>query len=191
MNDIAKLIDQIRDLEEKVEAELTARRASMNYELYKKKAIFEKEVRDYHRKLRTGVLRFLSTSPFLTLLTTPVIYAMIVPIALLDICVTIYQQICFSAWGIRRVKRANYVVIDRQYLAYLNIIEKFNCVYCGYGNGVFAYAHEVSSRTEQYWCPIKHARRAKGQHGNTRDFLEYGDGEAWQERLEELRRKLK
>jgi hypothetical protein len=33
-----------------------------------------------------------------------------------------------------------------------------------YANGVFAYVREVGSRTEQYWCPIKHARRVLGVH---------------------------
>lgn len=30
-----------------------------------------------------------------------------------------------------------YVVFDRRHLAYLNAIEKLNCAYCEYGNGVF------------------------------------------------------
>ena len=58
-----------------------------------------------------------------------------------------------------QVKRSEYVIIDRNHLSYLNLIEAFNCVYCGYANGVIAYVREIASRTEQHWCPIKHALR--------------------------------
>ena len=189
--DIAALIAQIRELEDRVSSELAARRSEADYALHKKRVVFEEEIRKRHRQFKTGLISFLRTSPFLTLLTAPVIYAMIVPLAFLDLCVTIYQWICFSAWGVPKAKRADYVVIDRQYLAYLNAIEKLNCIYCGYGNGVIAFAHEVASRTEQYWCPIKHAREIKGSHGRSLDFIEYGDGEGWHKRLDELRSKIK
>jgi len=33
--------------------------------------------------------------------------------------------------------------MDRHHLAYLNVIEKLNCEYCGYANGVFAYVREI------------------------------------------------
>ena len=46
--------------------------------------------------------------------------------------------------------RGQYIVIDRHRLKYLNAIEKLNCVYCGYGNGVIAYARDIAGRTEQY-----------------------------------------
>jgi len=189
--DIAALIAQIRELEDRVSSELAARRSEADYALHKKRVVFEEEIRKRHRQFKTGLISFLRTSPFLTLLTAPVIYAMIVPLAFLDLCVTIYQWICFSAWGVPKAKRADYVVIDRQYLAYLNAIEKLNCIYCGYGNGVIALTHEVASRTEQYWCPIKHAREAKGTHARTLEFMDYGDAEGWQKRLDELRRKIK
>jgi hypothetical protein len=49
------------------------------------------------------------------------------------------------------------------------------CVYCGYANGVIAYARKIASRTEQYWCPIKHALRIRDPHVRYAQFLEYGD----------------
>jgi len=188
--ELAALVAQIRELEDRVSAELAARRADAGYALHKKRVVFEEEIRKRHRRLKTGLFRFLRTSPFLTILTAPVIYAMIIPLAFLDLSVTVYQCICFSAWGVPKARRGDYVVIDRQYLAYLNAVEKLNCVYCGYGNGVIAFAHEVASRTEQYWCPIKHARQTRGSHGRTLDFIEYGDAEGWHERLDELRSKI-
>lgn len=189
-NDIKELVEQIRKLEEQVTATLAATREAIEYEFQEKRVVFEREVSERHKKLRTGILKFLTGAPFLTLLTAPVIYALIFPLAFLDLSVSIYQRICFSAWGVVQVKRSEYVVIDRHYLAYLNGIEKLNCIYCGYGNGVIAYAREIAAKTEHYWCPIKHAHSSKGRHERTLDFFEYGDAESWRERLREMRRKI-
>jgi hypothetical protein len=82
------------------------------------------------------------------------------------------------------------MVFDRAGLRYLNALEKLNCAYCSYVNGVIAYVREVGSRTEQYWCPIKHARRVLGAHPRYRDFEEYGQGEQYKEKLDTLRAKL-
>jgi hypothetical protein len=103
----------------------------------------------------------------------------------------VYQAICFRAYGIPRVPRPLYIVVDRQHLAYLNGIEKLNCVFCGYANGVFAYVREVAGRTEQYWCPIRHARRVRTPHAHYREFVDYGDAEAYRKRLIPLRQELR
>jgi hypothetical protein len=89
------------------------------------------------------------------------------------------------------VKRQRYIVIDHQSLAYLNLIEKLNCLYCGYFNGLIAYVREVAARTEQYWCPVKHARRLAAMHSRYGKFLEYGDAEGYRRQLEEIRRDFK
>jgi hypothetical protein len=99
---------------------------------------FEHEARLAHRRLKQSIPRFLRESRVSSLLTAPVIDSLVLPIALLDIWITLYQAICFRAYVIARVRRSTYAVIDRQHLAYLNAIEKLNCVYCGYANGVFA-----------------------------------------------------
>ena len=119
------------------------------------------------------------------------IYSLIVPIALLDLWITAYQAICFRMYGIARVRRSGYIVIDRQHLAYLNGIEKLNCMYCGYANGVLAYVLEVAGRTEQFWCPIRHARRTRGSHAHYREFVDYGDAEGYKRELPVLRAELK
>lgn len=59
-----------------------------------------------------------------------------------------------------------------------------------YGNGVVAYAREIAARTEQYWCPIKHARRVHGSHGRYPAFFEHGDAEAFRRGLERLRQQF-
>jgi hypothetical protein len=47
-----------------------------------------------------------------------------------------------------------------------------------------------SLRTEQYWCPIKHARRVIGAHVQYAEFDDYGDAEAYRKRRQQDRRTL-
>ena len=82
-------------------------------------------------------------------------------------------------------------MIDRHHLSYLNGIEKMNCVYCGYFNGLGAYVQEVVARTEQYWCPIKHAKKLKTIHNRYKNFLDFGDAESYLGRAKKVRREFK
>ena len=104
---------------------------------------------------------------------------------------TLYQAVCFPVYRIEKVRRADYISIDRHHLAYLNGLEKLNCMYCGYGNGLLAYASEIAARTEAYWCPIKHARRMEGTHRHYPEFLEYGDAEGFKRKQTEVHEKTK
>ena len=122
--------------------------------------------------------------------TAPFIYVIILPALLFDLFVTIYQALCFPAYGIPKVNRADYIVFDRRNLAYLNILEKLNCGYCSYVNGLIAYTREIAARTEKYWCPIKHVRKLIAPHAHYAGFIEYGDAETYLAQLEELRREL-
>jgi len=139
------------------------------------------------KRYKEGLLRFVLHARPLVLLTAPVIYIGWIPFLLMDLFVTVFQFICFPVYGIPRVRRADYLVFDRQDLPYLNIIEKLNCFYCSYGNGVAAYAREVAARTEQYWCPIKHARRMLAAHDHYPKFFDHGDAEAYRLGLKLLR----
>lgn len=182
---IAALTERIRALEAELEAELAQRRAELRVGLEKGRALFEDEVLRRHRELRTHLVRYVLNAHPLVLLTSPVIYALIVPLALLDLAVTIYQAVCFPIYGIPKVRRRDYLVFDRHALAYLNALEKLNCAYCSYANGLIAYVREVAGRTEQYWCPIKHARRAIGAHAEYANFEDFGDAEGYRRRLEQ------
>jgi hypothetical protein len=102
-----------------------------------------------------------------------------------------YQWICFPIYKINKVKRSDYIVIDRHRLYYLNLIEKLNCLYCSYFNGLMGYISEIAARTEQYWCPIRHAKRLKSMHNNYKHFFDYGDSENFRNGLNDLRKKLK
>ncbi len=188
---IDDLLEHIARLERELEAEVDERRARWRYRIEAGRIRFEREVHLAHRRLKQSVPRFLRESSIPNLLTAPLIYSLVVPIALLDAWMSLYQTICFRVYGIARVRRCKYIVIDRQHLAYLNAIEKLNCMYCGYANGVFAYVREIAGRTEQYWCPIRHARRVRAPHEHYRDFVDYGDAEGYRRRLIPLRRELR
>ena len=181
--DIDALSAEIRKLEQKLEAEFARRRAGLRFGLERGRVVFEQEVVRRHKQMRTHVARYIFGARLATILTAPVIYSLIIPIALLDLWVSLYQAICFRAYRIPQVKRGRYMIFDRAALGYLNAIEKLNCAYCSYANGVFAYAREVGSRTEQYWCPIKHAKRAYGAHPRYAAFEDYGDGAVYREHL--------
>lgn len=187
---IDDLLERAADLERQIEAELNARRRQWHYRVFKGRVLFARRARTALSRLRLSIPRYLRDSRPLHLVTAPVIYSLLAPVALLDAWVTAYQWICFPVFGITRVSRSAYVVIDRHRLPYLNGIEKLNCVYCGYANGVFAYVREVAGRTEQFWCPIRHAKRVRAPHPHYRDFVDYGDAEGYQHRLPVLRQAL-
>lgn len=142
------------------------------------------------KQLRTSLWNYVKGARLSVVVTAPFIYAVIFPAMLLDLFVTVFQALCFPAYGIPKVKRSDYIVFDRQNLAYLNILEKINCGYCSYVNGLFAYVREIGARTEKYWCPIKHVRKLIAPHAHYADFVEYGDAEAYHEQLENLRQAL-
>jgi len=191
VTDINELVAEIRRLQDQVEARWEVLRQQFHYTLEGRKVRFAGEMRRLHQRHRIGLLRYLGDTPPLHIITAPVIYAMIVPLALVDVTLLLYQHICFRAYGVPRVVRMDYLVIDRHQLDYLNGIEKINCVYCGYANGLMSFALEVVARTEQFWCPIKHARRIRGAHARYHAFSDYGDAESYQTELLELREKLR
>jgi len=176
---IQALLEKLQELDGELEAELQRQRDEFHYTIKKKRVRFEEEVRKHHKELRKGMIRFIRESRIMGLLVAPVIYALIVPIVLLDIAVSLFQMVCFPVYGIKKVPREDFIVVDRHHLSYLNGIEKLNCAYCGYANGVLAWTREIAGRTEEYWCPIKHARRTQGQHRRYYDFAEYGDAEGY------------
>ncbi|MEX2454060.1 MAG: hypothetical protein WD470_05115 [Rhodospirillaceae bacterium] len=186
-DEIEDMVRRLVRLEDEIERRLEAQRDLLEYRIDRKRAVFEESTLRRHRQIRTGVLTFLRRSRFAALLVAPAVYGLVVPIALLDLALSVFQRVCFSAWGMERVRRTDFVIVDRHRLAYLNGIEKLNCAYCGYANGVIAYAREIAGRTEQYWCPIKHALRMRSPHVRYRGFVAYGDADGFRARLDALR----
>lgn len=187
---IDELILKIRVLEEELEAEFGKKRADFKFIMGEKRACFAEEVARQQQRLRTGMLRYIIDIPLLSILAAPVIYAGIVPFMLMDLFLFIYQSVCFPVYGIPKVKRSEYLVFDREDLPYLNLIEKFGCFYCAYANGLAGFVREIAARTEQYFCPIKHARRILAAHERYPRFFEYGDAESYTKGLERLRKDL-
>lgn len=151
----------------------------------------EKDLSRDARAFRQSIPAFIRESSVAALATAPVIYSVLPVFLLLDAWVTAYQWVCFPVYGIARVVRRSYFVVDRHKLAYLNGIEKVNCVYCSYANGVIAYVREIAGRTEQYWCPIKHARAIPTPHARYHLFFDYGDARAYRHQLTGMRRALR
>jgi hypothetical protein len=191
MNDkIRQLMAQISTLEDELRTALHAQETRMFFQIRGKRVEFAHNIKVTHRRLRRGIMRWIVTDRPQNFLTGPVIYGMAIPLLLLDLCVTFYQATCFPIYRIAKVRRGDYIVIDRQYLGYLNFYERFHCTFCAYANGLVAYIGEIVARTEQYFCPIKHARKVLGTHARYARFLEYGEADDYHAKLERLRVEL-
>lgn len=185
---ISELVSKIKDLEEEVEAEVAKRRTELHFSLEEKKVRFEQTILEEHRRLKTGLFQYLRQAKLRNVLSAPIIYGMFFPLLLLDLSVSIYQWTCFPLYRIPIVRREDFFIYDRHHLAYLNIIEKFHCAYCAYANGLAAYIKHIIALTEQYWCPIKHARRILEAHSRYGHFVDFGDAETYRKKLDVLRR---
>jgi hypothetical protein len=158
---------------------------------YAERVWFDSRRQHVQRRLRPSLATYIREGSPLNLLTVPLVYSLVLPIVLLDVWVTAYQRVCFPVYGIPRVPRARYLVVDRHELPYLNAIEKVHCALCTYANGVIAYAREVAARTEQYWCPIKHASAIPAPHARYHLFVDYGDAEGYRTGLQAIRGTLR
>lgn len=184
---ITQILAQMAALENDLRTAVQEQESKMFFQIKGKRVDFESSVKAAHRKLKKNFFRWLVTDRPQNLITGPIIYAMIFPLMMLDICVSFYQWACFPIYGITRVRRADYIVFDRRHLGYLNFIEKFHCTYCEYGNGLMSYMAEILARTEEYFCPIKHAHKILGTHTRYNRFLDYGDAADYEAKLEEYR----
>jgi hypothetical protein len=184
---INELLLQMATLEDELRTAVHNQESRMFFQIKGKRVEFDRSVREAHGKLKTTLWRWLVTNRPQNLITGPLIYGMVIPLLMLDLCVTVYQWACFPIYGITKVRRADYLVFDRRHLAYLNLIEKFHCTYCEYGNGLMGYMAEILARTEQYFCPIKHAHKILGTHGRYNRFLDYGEADAYEAKLEAYR----
>ncbi len=192
MNDkIREIIDEIEEMKLKLAAEIDKQESHISYEIKNGYVTFEKEVLAKQKENMKNLLSWLGEVPLLHFLIAPLIYAMVIPAIFVDVTLFIYQQVVFRVFKFKLVKRSDYMHFDHQYLGYLNSIEKLNCLYCSYFNGLMLYASAIAGRTELYFCPIKHAKKVVAQHMYYDEFLTYGDEEDYQEKLKELRENSK
>jgi hypothetical protein len=181
------LSQRIRSLQKELQAALEEKERTFGYHWDRGKAKFDEDVLAQQRKLKVWLPSYILHSRFLALVTAPIIYLGFIPFCVLDLFLALYQGICFPVYGIPKVNRADYIVFDRGRLKYLNLLERFNCWYCSYANGLCAYVTEVAARTEQHWCPIKHARRLRAPHSRYPHFLDFGDAEEYRREGEAVR----
>jgi len=187
---ISKILAQMAALDEELRTAVREQESRMFFQIKGKRVEFERSVKEAHKRLKTNFFRWLVTNRPQNLITGPIIYAMVVPLLMLDLFVSFYQWACFPIYGITKVRRSDYIVFDRHQLGYLNFIERFHCTYCEYGNGLIAYLREIVARTEEYFCPIKHAHKILGTHGRYNRFLDYGEADAYEAKLEAFRKAL-
>lgn len=186
-NKIDEITAQIRVLENELTSEFKNKHKEFFYKIENEKIKFEERIIKEGRSKIISSVKYLSSFPLAVILTIPFIWAMMIPALMADISVTIYQAICFPIYKIPKVKRKDYIVMDRYNLFYLDRVEKINCWYCEYFNGVIAYVREVGARTEQFWCPIKHSQILKEKHSRYDYFFDYGDYMKYREELEKRR----
>jgi hypothetical protein len=184
---VNEIVNRIKALESELEAELNITSENLRYRLDNKKVRFERDVIEQHRKLKVNLFRYALFPKLRHVLTAPFVYALLPLLLLLDLFASLYHAVCFPLLGIPKVKRGDYLIFDRGHLAYLNLLEMVNCAYCSYGTGLLSYLKEIVARTEQYWCPIKHAHRVLAAHSHYRHFTDYGDAESFRRDLDKIR----
>lgn len=188
---VGRVVDRIRDAEVDLRREAEDQQRRWHYRVRRGRVWFDTKLRKAHLRLRQSIPTYVREGNVRSLLTAPIVYSLMVPLLALDLWVTMYQSVCFPIYGIAHVPRRRYFALDRHKLAYLNGIEKVHCTFCSYANGLIAYVREVAARTEQYWCPIKHARAIPAPHSRYHVFLDYGDAERYRRDLGPLRDALR
>ncbi len=184
---IREILLKIESLNNDLKEEYDRLSEKYGFIFQKRKVIFLEMFARKNRAKKIPLYRYLIPTKWrhiCYILSVPFIYAVIVPVLFLDIAITIFQWVAFTLYRIPFVKRSQYINYDRRFLDYLNFLEKINCLYCSYVNGVFAYAVEVGARTERFWCPLKSASKPRFAHGWYHDFADYGDPDEWHQKME-------
>ena len=183
-------MNEISELEEELATVVHEQQERLHYRIEGSKIRFEENLRRIHHELKVGVFAWLRKSELRNVVSAPFVYAMLIPFVFLDIFLFVYQSVCFPLYKIPKVRRSNFIILDRHHLGYLNVIERLNCLYCGYVDGLLAYSRQIVSRTETYWCPIKHARKVLDPHRRYARFRDFGVGEDYEARVLALRKEL-
>ena len=186
---IREMIEEIEDMKKRLGEEIAQHEKHISYEIQNGYVRFEKEVLEKQKENMKNLFAWFRDIPLLHLLASPLVYGMIIPAILFDIILFVYQQVIFRIFKFKFIKRSDYILFDRQYLGYLNSIEKLNCLYCSYFNGLMQYASAIAGRTELYFCPIKHAKKVAYKHDYYDKFFSYGEEDEYQKKLEALRKK--
>ena len=180
---IAKIIGQIEKLNENLKAEYNRLAKKYGFTVHQGKVVFLAKFKKRNRQFKVPVWQDVLSQSIRHLFSLTFIYMMIIPAVILDIFISVYHFVAFPLYGIPKVKRKDFIVYDRRFLDYLNVMQKVHCLYCSYVNGLFAYSMEIAARTERYWCPIKAASKPRVNHGWYNEFADYGNPEEWREKV--------
>lgn len=176
---ISEILSKIETLRGDLSKEYDALKEKYGFYFEGKRVRFSELIRQKNKAYRESSWHYVFSIGWRSLLSMPFIYGMLIPALILDLALTIYQWTAFSCYRIPKVKRSDFFIYERRFLDYLNLVQKINCLYCSYMNGLFAYAVEIGARTERYWCPIKAAHRPRFSHAWYKDFADFGDPEDW------------
>jgi hypothetical protein len=187
---IEKIVQSIEEMKQRLREEIEKQESHITYEIDHGIVSFEAEVLKRQKLMMKDLFIYFREIPLLHFLVSPLIYIMVIPAMLFDVSLFVYQQVVCRIFKFEPIKRSDYIVYDRHYLGYLNPVEKLNCMYCSYFNGLMQYAAAMAARTELYFCPIKHAKKTAYEHQYYHEFFIYGEEENYQERLKELRTRL-
>jgi len=174
---INKILEEINLKKEELKNEYSKLKEKYGFKIVWKKIIWNTERKKELLKQKKSIFDSIFSATVREIISIPFIYIMIVPAVILDLFLFMYQQTAIRLYKIPLVKRSDYIVFDRKQLAYLNWLQKLNCMYCSYFNWLMQYAVEVAWRTEKYWCPIKHARKKAWNHDWEQFFADYWDPE--------------
>ena len=178
---INKILEEISLKKQELIWEYEKIKEKYGFKIEWRKIIWNKESEKSLKKYKKSIFDTIFSATIREIISIPFIWIMLIPGIFLDIWLIIYQYTALKLYKIPLVKRSDYVVFDRKQLAYLNWIQKLNCIYCSYFNWVMQLAVEVAGRTEKYWCPIKHARKKSWTHDWEEHFADYGDAEGFKE----------
>jgi len=174
---ILQITQDIKSKKDELYNEYKKLRKKYDFTFKNWKVVFTQKAKNIQKWFRTPLKSYAVPKNLRHFISMPFIYGMIFPGLFLDLTLFMYQQTAFRLYRIPLVKRSDYIQFDRKHLDYLNFIQKINCLYCSYMNGLFSYAVEVWGRTEKYWCPIKAARKRKWGHSWEEHFADYWDPE--------------
>lgn len=176
---ISIILEKIERLNEALKKEHSALAEKYGFSVVKRRVRFLDKFKKRNKSFKVSAWKYVVPKKVRHIASIPFIYSMIVPTVILDVFVSVYQFFAFPLYGIPKVKRRDYIIFDRRFLDYLNVVQKANCLYCSYVNGLVAYTMEIGARTERYWCPIKAASKTKFYHGWYKDFADYGNPQQW------------
>ena len=115
-------MQEIKQLENELLEEIQKKEDDFLYQVKGKKITFDAETKKIHKALATKLRTYIFNASIPNILTIPFVWLCLFPAVLLDVAVSLFQAVSFTVYGIPKVSRKNYIVIDRYSLGYLNII---------------------------------------------------------------------